>query len=77
MLRVIAAQQPRSARPDRHAARQRFDNRDLKLGTIGKTKIIIGSEIVANSERQAPTAPRALRGRRSCSSKPAVMSAGR
>src|SRR5205814_4243059 len=54
MFRVIAAQQPRSARTNRNAARQRVNDGYFELGAARQPEVIIGREIMAAPWSEAP-----------------------
>ncbi|MCY1171614.1 hypothetical protein D9M73_117290 [compost metagenome] len=53
MFGIIAAQQPRPARPDRHPARQRRRHRVAEALRAGKAEIVVGGKIQPGARLQA------------------------
>ena len=49
VLGMIAAQEPRPARADRHAARQRLDDRLPQRGRLRQSEIVVGREVYARA----------------------------
>jgi hypothetical protein len=56
MLLMVAAQQPRAARAERHAACQRIGHRIGERRRRGERQIVVGGEIEAGARDEPPAA---------------------